>query len=108
MMESLQLPILAAALVVMSWAVIRLSSRATPTTSSLDVPTEVLRWQADLKQLSRELQAELDEKMTAVSALSQSYEEASLRLGSLIQQAKQLEEQLEGELAQNERVRLSA
>ena len=108
MMESLQLPILAAALVVMSWAVIRLSSRATPTASSLDVPTEVLRWQADLKQLSRELQAELDEKMAAVSALSQAYEQASQCLSSLIQHAEQLErEQLEGELARDEGVRLS-
>ena len=103
-MESLQLPILAAALVVMSWAVIRLSSRTTPATSSLDVPPEVLRWQADLEQLSRELQAELEEKMAAVGTLSQAYEQASLHLGKLIQQAEKLDE----EFAEDERVRLSA
>ena len=104
-MDSLQLPILAAALVVMSWAVMRLSFRTKkPVTSSVDVPPEVLRWQADLKQLSRELQEELDEKMAAVRTLSQAYEQASLRLGKLIQQA----EKLDGEIAEDVRVRLSA
>ena len=100
MMESLQLPILAAALVVMSWAVFRLNSRA----HSLEVPPEVLHCQADLKRLSQELQSELDEKMAAVSALSQAYEQASQRLSNLILHA----ERLEADPVQDERTRLRA
>lgn len=104
MIESLQLPILVVALVVMSWAVLRLSSRTTPLKSSFDVPAEALRWQADLKRLSQELQLELDEKMAAVSALSEAYEKASERLSSLILRAEEIEDSLE----QSERRRLSA
>ena len=104
MMESLQLPILAVALVVMSWAIVRLNILATTAAIPLDVPPELLHWQADLTRLSQELQTELDEKMAAVSALSQAYEQASQRLSSLILRAERLEE----ELGQDERIRLSA
>ncbi len=104
MMESLQLPILVIALVVMSWAVIRLGLGAKPAASQLEVPSQVLRWQADLKRLSVELQAELDEKMAAVTALSQAYEQASQRLSSLIDEAEQAAEELES----NEQLRRSA
>ena len=91
MFESLQLPILVAALVVLSWAVLRLIRTAnvravTPTA----IPTEVLRCQAELKQLTRDLQIELDEKMAAVHALSQAYEQASRRLSALIDQAREI------------------
>ena len=103
MMDSLQLPILAVALVVMGWAVWRLSS-ATKGAISLDVPPEVLAWQADLKRLSQELQFELDEKMAAVSDLSLAYEQASQRLSNLILRA----ESLQAELAHDEQIRFSA
>lgn len=104
MMESLQLPILAVALVVMSWAILRLNSLSTDAAIPLEVPPDVLQWQANLKRLSQELQSELDEKMAAVSALSQAYEQASQRLSNLILRAERLEE----ELGQNEQIRLSA
>ncbi len=104
MMESLQLPILAVALVVMSWALLRLNSLPAATAIPLEVPPDVLQWQANLKLLSQELQSELDEKMAAVSALSQAYEQASQRLSNLILRAERLEE----ELGQNEQIRLSA
>lgn len=104
MMESLQLPILAIALVVMSWALLRLSSLTAAAAIPLDVPPDVLHWQANLERLSQELQSELDEKMSAVSSLSQAYEQASQRLSNLILRAERLEE----ELGQNERIRLSA
>jgi flagellar basal body-associated protein FliL len=81
MLELLQLPTLVVALVVMSWAVIRLSSASSSSTSkegqnSFKAPPEVLQWQADLRRLSEELQSELDEKMSAVAALSAAYEQA--------------------------------
>jgi hypothetical protein len=104
MMESLQLPILAIALIVMSWAIMRLNSSAASAAIPLDVPPEVLQWRADIKRLSQELQSELDEKMAAVSALSQAYEQASHRLSSLIHRA----ERLEAELGRDEQIRLSA
>ena len=104
MMESLQLPILAVALVVMSWALLRLNSLPAAAAIPLEVPPEVLQWQANLKLVSQELQSELDEKMAAVSALSQAYEQASQRLSNLILRAERLEE----ELGQNEQIRLSA
>lgn len=104
MLESLQLPILVVALVVMSWAVLRLYSAPKPTTRSFDVPPEVARWQADLKRLSLELQSELDAKMEAVSALSAAYEQASERLSDLIRRA----EELEAETTSVRQTRLSA
>jgi len=104
MMELLQLPILVVALVVMSWAVVRLLTHTAAAGTVLEVPPEVLRWQADLKRLSQELQGELDEKMAAVSALSQAYEQASQRLNDLIQEADQLSEELEN----SDRIRRSA
>ncbi|MDX1929661.1 MAG: hypothetical protein SFV81_24250 [Pirellulaceae bacterium] len=109
MLELLQLPTLVVALVVMSWAVFRLSSMSRYSTqkaspAAFDAPPEVVRWQADLRRLSEELQCELDEKMSAVSALSEAYEQASERLSSLILRAEELEEKLE----QAEPRRLSA
>lgn len=109
MLELLQLPTLVVALLVMSWAVFRLSSmslNSTPkaTQPAFDIPPAVARWQADLRRLSEELQCELDEKMSAVSALSEAYEQASERLSSLILRAEELEETLE----QAEPRRLSA
>ena len=94
MIETLQLPVLVSALAVMSWAVVRLNSPAKPEPNGLKIPQEVLRWQADLKNLSRELRAELDEKLEAVSALSRAYEEASQRLSELIEQARRVEADL--------------
>ena len=108
MLELLQLPTLVVALVVMSWAVIRLTSASANSTSkksrAFEVPPEVLQWQADLRRLSEELQSELDEKMSAVAALSQAYEQASERLSDLILRAEELEE----ELVEQEQRRLSA
>lgn len=104
MMELLQLPILVVALVVMSWAFMRLNSRFTTAADSREVPTEVLRWQAELTRISQELQCELDAKMAAVSALSEAYAQASRRLGNLIRQAEQMEVKLDSD----ERVRISA
>lgn len=109
MLELLQLPTLVVALVVMSWAVIRLSSASVNSTSkksqaSFNVPPEVLQWQTDLRRLSEELQSELDEKMSAVAALSAAYEQASERLSDLILRAEELEE----ELMEKEQRRLSA
>jgi hypothetical protein len=110
MLELLQLPILVAALVVMSWAIVRLSSRTNQKAASVcEIPTEVLRWHADLKRLSRELQLELDEKMSAVSALSEAYDQASERLGNLILRAAELEEEFgRKDRGQADRGRLSA
>lgn len=88
MMESLQLPILVVALVVMSWAVIRLSMQAKNRSADSAIPAEVLRCQAELKQLTQDLQMELDEKLAAVNALSQAYEQASRRLSDLIEEAR--------------------
>ena len=109
MLELLQLPTLVVALVVMSWAVIQLSSASSSSTSkegqnSFKTPPEVLQWQADLRRLSEELQSELDEKMSAVAALSAAYEQASERLSDLILRAEELEE----ELVEQEQRRLSA
>lgn len=92
MLESLQLPILVVALVVMSWAVVRLSLMSSAKSQGdFEIPAEVLRWQTDLKQLSLDLQTELDEKMSAVSELSQAYEQARERLSMLILRAEALE-----------------
>jgi hypothetical protein len=104
MIESLQLPVLIAALAVMSWAVARLSWQAKPSQNPLEIPVEVLHWQAELRNLSQELQAELDEKMAAVSALSQAYEQATERLSDLIQLAERVEQDLETQ----KQLRLSA
>ena len=108
MLELLQLPTLVVALVVMSWAVIRLTSASANSTSkksrAFEAPPEVLQWQADLRRLSEELQSELDEKMSAVAALSAAYEQASERLSDLILRAEELEE----ELVEQEQRRLSA
>ncbi len=87
MLESLQLPILVAALAIMSWAVIRLSMQAKPRATDSAIPAEVLRCQAELKQLAQDLQTELDEKMAAIHALSQAYEQACRRLSDLIDEA---------------------
>ncbi len=98
MLDQLQLPILVVALMVTSWAVIRLlsiGSRA-ESVSNAPIPTEVLQWQRDLKRLSADLQRELDEKMEAVAALSEAYESASTRLRGLIQNAEAIQE-LSGE-----------
>ena len=94
MLELLQIPILVVALVVISWAVLRLSSRAQAAARSFDIPPEVLRWQTDLKRLSQELQIELDDKMSAVSELSKAYEAASARLSDLILRSEELGEDL--------------
>jgi biopolymer transport protein ExbB/TolQ len=99
MLDLLQLPTLVVALLVMSWAVLRLSSVSLNSTSkasqnAFDVPPEVVRWQADLRRLSEELQSELDEKMSAVTTLSAAYEQASERLSDLIERAEELEEEL--------------
>jgi hypothetical protein len=108
MLELLQLPILVIALVVMSWAVVRLSSRTTPKAANgCEIPAEVLRWQTDLKRLSQELQLELDEKMSAVADLSEAYQQASERLNKLILRAEELEEGWEVR-GQADRGRLSA
>lgn len=90
MLESLQLPILVVALGVMSWAVIRLGMQAKGRAVELAIPAEVLRCQAELKQLTQDLQTELDEKMAAVHALSQAYEQASRRLSDLIDDAREI------------------
>ncbi len=90
MMESLQLPILVAALGVMSWAVIRLGMHTKGRVAGSAIPAEVLECQAELKQLTRDLQKELDEKMAAVHALSQAYEQASRRLSDLIEEAREI------------------
>ncbi len=114
MLESIQLPILVGALVVMSWAVVRLSSikansKTKPTADSVNVPAEVVRWQADLKRLSQELQQELDEKMAAVAALSEAYVQASERLSDLVLRAEEVGVQLEEVVGeQEEQKRLSA
>ena len=102
-MESLQLPILIAALGVMSWAVIRLSMQAKARTVESAIPAEVLRCQAELKQLTQDLQTELDEKMAAVNALSQAYEQASRRLSDLIDEAREATQLLDkaGESAES-------
>ena len=109
MLELLQLPTLVVALVVMSWAVFRLSSMSQNSSkkasqAAFDVPPEVARWQADLRRLSEELQCELDEKMSAVATLSAAYEQASGRLSELILRTEELEEQV----AEREQRRLSA
>ncbi|GIW97909.1 MAG: hypothetical protein KatS3mg111_1242 [Pirellulaceae bacterium] len=55
---------------------------------STGAPTEVLQWQVELHDLSRQLQAELDSKMAAVSVLSRQFDAASRRLSDLIEQAR--------------------
>lgn len=112
MLESIQLPILVGALVVMSWAVVRLSSirlnsKAKPSANAT-LPAEVVRWQADLKRLSQELQLELDEKMAAVAALSEAYVQASERLSDLILRAEEVGVELEEVVGEEEQRRMSA
>ncbi len=60
-------------------------------TGSLGAPPEVLRWQVELHDMARELKAELDSKMLAVTALARSYEQASKRLSDMIRLAEQVE-----------------
>ncbi len=98
MLDQLQLPILVVALMVTSWAVVRLLSMRSraESVSNAPIPAEVLQWQRDLKRLSADLQRELDEKMEAVAALSEAYESASARLRGLIQNAEAIQE-LSGE-----------
>ena len=60
-------------------------------TGSLGAPPEVLRWQVELHDMARELKAELDSKMLAVTSLSRSYELASKRLSDLIRMAEEVE-----------------
>lgn len=59
-------------------------------TQSLGAPKEVLRWQIELHDLGRELKGELDSKMIAIQALTQSSDQAALRLSELIQMAENL------------------
>jgi hypothetical protein len=60
-------------------------------TGSLGAPPEVLRWQVELHDMARELKAELDSKMLAVTSLAKSYEQASKRLSDLIRMAEEVE-----------------
>lgn len=60
-------------------------------TEALGAPAEVLRWQVELHDMARELKAELDSKMLAVTALSRSYDQATKRLSDLIRLAEQVE-----------------
>jgi len=58
-------------------------------TASLGAPQELLKWQVELHDLSRELKAELDSKMIAVRAITLQYDQAAHRLSELIQLAEQ-------------------
>ena len=60
-------------------------------THSLGAPREVLQWQIELHDLGRELKGELDSKMLAVRALTQSYDRAAQRLSDLIKMAEQIQ-----------------
>ncbi|MEZ6134558.1 MAG: hypothetical protein R3C53_06585 [Pirellulaceae bacterium] len=59
-------------------------------TQSLGAPHEVLKWQVELHDLGRELKAELDSKLIAVRAMTQSYDQATQRLKSMIREAQQV------------------
>lgn len=59
-------------------------------TKSLGAPAEVLRWQVELHDLARELKAELDSKLLAVRAMTNSYDQATRRLAEMIRLAEQV------------------
>jgi hypothetical protein len=59
-------------------------------TASLGAPADVLKWQIELHDLGRELKAELDSKLIAVRAMTQSYDQATNRLKDMIRAAQQL------------------
>ena len=60
-------------------------------TKSLGAPAEVLRWQVELHDLARELKAELDSKLVAVRAMTNSYDQATRRLAEMIRLAEQVQ-----------------
>lgn len=60
-------------------------------TKSLGAPAEVLRWQVELHDLARELKAELDSKLLAVRAMTNSYDQAARRLAEMIRLAEQVQ-----------------
>ncbi|MEO8269098.1 MAG: hypothetical protein ABI557_05225 [Aureliella sp.] len=60
-------------------------------TKSLGAPAEVLRWQVELHDLARELKAELDSKLIAVRAMTNSYDQATRRLAEMIRLAEQVQ-----------------
>ena len=60
-------------------------------TKSLGAPSEVLRWQVELHDLARELKAELDSKLLAVRAMTNSYDQATRRLAEMIRLAEQVQ-----------------
>ncbi len=68
-------------------------STATPFsgTKSLGAPADVLRWQVELHDLGRELKAELDSKLVAVGAVTNSYDQAARRLAEMIRLAEQVQ-----------------
>lgn len=55
----------------------------------LDAPTDVLRWQVEMHDLSRDLKAELDSKIAALQAVIAMARRESERLESLLRQAKE-------------------
>jgi len=60
--------------------------------ASMGAPKEVLRWQVELFDLARQLKAELDSKISAVSKLTRDYDSAAERLNTMIAEARRLEQ----------------
>ncbi len=59
-------------------------------TSSVGAPPEVLKWQIEMYDLSRQLKAELDSKMIAVRKLTADYDRATAQLNQSISEAELL------------------
>ena len=56
-------------------------------TALADAPPEVLRWHVELHETARDLKAEIDTKLAALSALTKIAREEADRLERLLQQA---------------------
>ncbi len=61
---------------------------------SVGAPKDVLKWQVELFDLSRQLHAELDTKMLVVQTLTRQCDQATKRLSEMIQIAEQVKSDL--------------